>query len=156
MPEQLATETPDWTKIVGRDPDAFDITGTDPHLIASVTPRAGLPEPSPTPGDNGSDPVHGREWDTQKSDLQYACTFLLPTPKQCAPSDGCECNEAWNPPLCGSTLGQQIRGKAYPTLRPFRVARGLGAQGLIGSICSSSYEGTMKALAARVISRLEQ
>lgn len=31
------------------------------QVLQSVTPRLGLAPPSSAPGDNGSDPVHGRE-----------------------------------------------------------------------------------------------
>ncbi len=81
VPENLATATPDWNKIVGLDPARFDFTGLDPHMIQATGSRPGLPAPTSARGDNGADPVHGREWDTGGSDLQYACTFQLPTPR---------------------------------------------------------------------------
>ena len=36
----------------------------------------------------------------------------------------------------------QVRGKAYPTIREFSVARGLGDQGLAASICPRTMDET--------------
>ncbi len=135
----------DWQKIVGKDPQDFDLTGIDPHMIESIAPRPGLPGPSDAP----TDPIEGREWNTHTSavglDLQYACTFDLPTPKDCTTDENknaCDCilNAATakdGPPLCGSPQSStQVKGKAYPTIRELRVAKGLGAQGVVASICA--------------------
>jgi len=137
----------DWNKILGRDPANFDYTGIDPHMIQSVAPRTGVPGASQTRGDNGppngagtDDPV-GRDWDTGRDadDLQYACTFALPTPRKCGVGDkSCDCASGKNPPLCGPTPGDQIRAKAYPTIREFQVVRALGDQGVIASLCPIS------------------
>ncbi len=157
VPEALATESPDWNAILGRDPAKYDLTGIDLHMVQSTAPRAGLQAPSAVRGDNGSDPVHGREWETSGDDLQYACTFALPAPKTCAAQDAsCDCALAdRNPPLCGATLGEQLRAKAYPSIRPFRVAQALGQRAVIGSICAGGgYDATMKALATRLAPRL--
>jgi hypothetical protein len=158
VPEQLATDQPNWQAILGTDPAAFNFAGIDPHMIPSTEPRAGLPAPSSTLGDNGPDPVHGREWATNKSDLQYACTFPLATARQCsANSPSCDCYPGATsfPPLCGATVGMQVRGKAYPTTRPLRVVQSLGQRGVLGSICASSgYDATMQALATRLKPRL--
>ncbi len=128
----------DWTKILGKNPAAYDYTGIDPHMIQSITPRAGLPAPSATSGDNGPDPVHGREWDTKGYDLQYACTFPLAVPTTCPKSGDASCADCAgtsNPPLCGASPLQQVRAKAYPTVRQLQVARGLGDQGIAASLC---------------------
>jgi hypothetical protein len=151
---------PDWTKILGTDPGAFNYEGIDVHMIQSASARVGLPQPSATRGDNGTDPINGREWDTAANDLQYACTFQLPTPRTCVAQDSsCDCaNAATNPPLCGATLGQQVRGKAYPTVRELRVVKALGDQGILGSICptnpATGYTGTMTLLAGRLDSHI--
>jgi hypothetical protein len=133
----------DWKKILGKNPATFDGDGIDPHMIESIAPRAGLPPPSAS---NTADPISGREWDTKLVnevglDLQYACTFELPTPKDCTdPSHkgACDCvGTATGPggsPLCNGTT--QVRGKAYPTVRELRVARGLGDHGVVGSLCA--------------------
>lgn len=136
----------DWQKILGRDPERYDFTGIDPHMIESVTPRDGLA--GPTSADD-ADPVHGREWDTSHdsagSDLQYACTFALPKAKDCAgasDTDGCDCptksttDHAGIPPLCDpSNPTQQIKAKTYPTTRELLLAKKMGAQGVVASLC---------------------
>ena len=79
VPNQLvAGVTPDWKAILGEDPGSYDARGIDPHMIQSTEPRAGLPYSADAlRGENGPDPVHGREFTTHGSDLQYACTFAL-------------------------------------------------------------------------------
>ena len=56
----------------------------------------------------------------------------LPTPRTCTAQDtSCDCADpSRNPPLCGATLGQQVRGKAYPTVRELRVVKELGERGI--------------------------
>jgi hypothetical protein len=49
-------------------------------MIEAITPRDGLPPP--TAGVN-ADPINGHEWNTAKRDLEYACVYQLPSPKQC-------------------------------------------------------------------------
>jgi hypothetical protein len=160
VPESLVGANPKWNEILGANPALYDTTGQDPHMVQSTRPRPGLPAPSATPGDNGSDPVHGREWDTADNDLQYACTFALPAPRTCSATDtSCDCaNAASNPPLCGAAAGQQLRAKAYPTIRQLRVASELGARGIAGSICPTDatlgYASTMSTLADRLAPRL--
>jgi hypothetical protein len=79
-------------------------------------------------------------------DLAYACTFPLATPRDCTdPSvnaNGCDC--AWSTPPAGSTgwqlcnpqnLTQQVSAKAYPTFRELYLAKLMGAQGIVSSLC---------------------
>lgn len=157
IPANLVTNgTPDWTKAVGANPEAFDYTGIDPHMIDAIEPRPGLAPPSDVRGDDGGDPIHGREWDTHKGDLQFACTFALPTPRTCTSSDAsCACaDSSTNPPLCAADVGTQTHAKAYPGIRPLLLARALGARGIVGSICAAaddlSYESTLDNIAARI------
>ncbi len=141
VPHQLLPDDPtkaiDWTQLVGRDPDKLDLTGIDPHMIASTGPRADLPAPSAA---NDADPIHGREWTTNGQDLQYACTFDLPEPKACSGTEAerlaCDCDGEKDTPLCKpGALGVQIKAKAYPTIRELLVARSLGEQGIPASLC---------------------
>jgi hypothetical protein len=159
VPGLVASATPAWAQILGSNPDAFDYSGIDPHMIPSALPRAGLASPSATRGDNGADPVHGREWDTRGNDLQYACTFALPQTRTCTSGDpSCDCAlPDMNPPLCGTTLGAQARAKAYPSPRPLRVAKALGDRAVVGSVCAAGaqgYEATMQGLGKRLVSRI--
>ncbi len=155
----------DWTKVLGANPDAYDLTGIDPHMIPSVAPRAGLPPPSNVRGDNGTDPEHGREWDTQKNDLQYACTFDLPQPRTCSAADpSCDCRDYANPPLCKDDfvngVGTQVRAKAHPSIRELRLAKALGDRAIASSICafepSTGYGAALDVLASRMAPALSK
>ncbi len=127
----------DWVRILGRDPVRYNYEGIDPHMVESRIPRAGLALPSDVRGDNGADPVHGREWNSGGQDLQYACTFGVPRKVCSGPS--CDCAEpSKNPPLCGPDLGEQLRAKSYPTVREFMAVRALDKQGIIASLCPIS------------------
>lgn len=140
-PEASRITEEDWVKILGRNPAAYDLTGIDPHMIQSVEPRTkhGLGGADAEMGSNGDDPIHGREWNTEKQDLQFACTFALPErlQKTCVDGDNsCDCapNTVGNPPLCGPN-NLQVKAKAYPTIREFQVVRELGDQGVVASLC---------------------
>ena len=154
---KLDLSSDDWTKIVGKDPAHYIFDGIDPHMIESTWPRPGVQAPG-TSYNLGTDPVNGREWNTLTSpaaiDLQYACTFTLPTPKDCtaaANATACDCtgiaaSAADGPPLCStSTRTTQIKGKAYPTIRELRVAQGLGAQSVVASLCASDVTSAVTA-----------
>jgi hypothetical protein len=151
---KLDLSAADWTKIVGQDPDHFLFQGIDPHMIESDAPRSGLQAPGSTYG-LGNDPDNGREWNTLTSpaaiDLQYACTFDLPVPKDCtsaANANACDCIGASasspdGPPLCDvANRNMQVKGKAYPTIRELRVAEGLGPQSLVASLCAKVVTGS--------------
>jgi len=160
VPWQLLTEDPsdpnaafkksltdsDWVKILGKDPATYQSEGIDPHMIESIKPRAGIACGTGAP--STCDKFHGREWDTLTSkigiDLQYACTFTLPKAKDCTklPEGAtCDCGSSYAGPLCdpnpadGNNLTLQTRGKAYPTIREFRVAKKMGDNGVIASLC---------------------
>jgi hypothetical protein len=132
-----------WVTILGRDPGNYNYEGIDSHMIQSVTPRPGLTGAELPRGNNGTDPMHGREWNPDKEDLQFACTFALPTSGQttCTTSStSCDCNPPTavrpltNVPLCEG-IDKQVRAKAYPTPRELQVVRALGEQGIVASIC---------------------
>lgn len=142
-----------WKKLIGEDPNHYNYAGQDLHMMQSITPRPGLAPAAPV-GENGNDPIHGREWDTNKTDLQYACTFPLVQPKPCvkASANSASCDETINDcdgkkatPLCSPddpTL--QIRAKAYPTIREFQVVHDLGSQGIVASLCPEEVSDTEK------------
>ena len=139
--------TADWKTLLGNDPLNYDFTGADPHMIESIVPRdSTYPSLKGVTSSDTADPYNGREWDTNASDLQYACTFQLPTQKDCSDpkfTNACDCNanRKTNPPLCQSATSTiQTRGKAYPTIREFSVVRALGDQGIIASLCPRSLD----------------
>jgi hypothetical protein len=148
----------DWVKILGKDPEHYDYTGIDPHMYESDQPRNGTAadpnnQLSPPTASNTADPINGREWITDLGDhvdlnvdRQYACIFPLTMPRDCTNPDNhfaCDCSTApgvltpaQTSPLCDETTPtQQDYAKAYPTARELLLARKLGNQGIIGSIC---------------------
>lgn len=151
---QKASLTPgDWTLILGNDPEHYDFRGADFHMIESEDPRttngpsgwANASQCGPTASDT-CDPINGREWNTQKSDLQFACIFPLANPKDCSLSqykDACDCAPgALNAgsQLCGldaqgNRTETQIYGKAYPSVREMIIAHAMGTQGVVSSLC---------------------
>ncbi len=144
----------DWVKILGTDPLRYDYTGIDPHMIESYLPRPGLPPPAMP---SNSDPISGRDWITDqemvpgshvlKVDRQYACTFKLPAPRDCTlnynipyrcdcPSRGGGLTHDQTPPLCDDAdPTSQVYAKAYPTIRELLLAKLMGSQGIVASIC---------------------
>jgi hypothetical protein len=127
----------------------------DPHMIESVAPRTGshpfVMNGGIAPTDHGSpraDVISGHEQGgAARDDLQYACTFELETPRDCAsPTEGCDCNATdvtASRPLCqhpnGGPVGTtQYYAKAYPGVRHLQVVKGLGAQGVLASICAKN------------------
>jgi hypothetical protein len=119
----------DWTKILGNDPANYDYSGIDTRMAETYKQR---PQPA-SPGSN--------YWD-----LAYACTFPLATPRDCTDptvnADGCDCAESTPPAgstgweLCNpSNPTQQVSAKAYPTFRELYLAKLMGSQGVVSSLC---------------------
>lgn len=145
----------DWLRILGSDPDNYRYDGINPHMLVSTDARAGM---------GGGNVANTREWDTTlpgrgKVDLQYACTFDLAQAKNCdlvggKPPDGCDCapdNASGDPfvppdvPLCDpADKKTQIKGKAYPTIRQLMVARSMGDQAIVASICPQYADAASK------------
>jgi hypothetical protein len=154
-PQKNLLSQSDWQAITGADPEHYDFTGIDAHMLESELPRAGLPC-TPTSNDT-CDPINGREWNTTKKDLQFACIFPLvdvqtgvPAPKDCTQmqyAGACDCNSGSNSqstPLClknsAGYTQTQIYAKAYPSLREMEIARAMaespaGVQGIVSSLC---------------------
>jgi hypothetical protein len=160
---QKDTLTPaDWTKITGNNPEKYDFTGADFHMLESEVPRtagggapgmaqaAGTSSCPPSSADN-CDPINGREWTTNKDDLEFACIFQLQTPKDCSQPqylDSCDCatgSNSSNTPLCqkdatGAYTQTQIYAKAYPGIEHLAIAHAMsdspvGNQGIVSSLC---------------------
>jgi hypothetical protein len=177
-PQKTTLGASDWTTILGADPLAYNFSGADFHMLESESPRAGSSCPPGSADD--CDPINGREWTTNKIDVQYACTFPLSRAIDCtSPGPGdpykgaCACamgaiNDGSQ--LCEQSNGQytqvQINGRAYPTIRPLAVARALGSQAVVGSICPIhatggaagdplyGYAATLQSLVGRLSSAL--
>jgi hypothetical protein len=145
----------DWTKILGANPLSFDYSGADPHMLESYEPRSGIPTPSSSGPPSPLDPEVGYDWVTNAGaqhvlsvDREYACTFPLPTPRDCTNTSdpsvayACDCPSQTGlapeqlPPICDpTTQTTQIAAKAYPTVRELELAQLLGSQGFVASLC---------------------
>jgi hypothetical protein len=160
-PQKDTLTDTDWLAITGADPDHYDFSGADPHMLESSDPRAtGCP---PTSSDQ-CDPINGREYQTYvpaagysssqgRQDMEFACIFPFvdpttgnPAPKDCTLpqyAGACDCdanNIHQNSPLCakdanGNPTTTQLNGKAYPALRELEVAHGMQGQGIVSSLC---------------------
>jgi hypothetical protein len=159
-PVASALTSADWVKILGNDPQHYDYSGIDPHMIEDYQPRKGIAGPGSA---NDADPISGHDWITNSPvgvmgghvlqvDRQYACIFPLsdetgsPTTRDCTlpqNSNFCDCphapgtvNAQQLPPICDpATITQQTGAKAYPTIRELLLTRLLGSQGVVSSIC---------------------
>jgi hypothetical protein len=105
----------DWKLILGNDPENWDYSGIDPHMVEDYQQRTGVPIP---PGGfpvadqsqpEGTDPISGREWTTDSVmaehagllvDREYACIFPLTVKRDCGMAattadptlqDSCDC-----------------------------------------------------------------
>jgi hypothetical protein len=144
-----------WSKILG-EPSQF-VDPAEPTMIESVDKRPGV-----NADYNGGDRTISTSAPT---DLQYACIFPLAAPIPNGPN--CGAGSAPDDPLCQGTT--QLAAKAYPGIRELGVLRGLGLQGIVGSICEPSatdaptqpidptnagYFSAMNAMGARMASSL--
>ena len=147
----------DWARIAGSPGTPWRAATADSPEVASTPP---IPASEPTMVESPSvranvttaNPINGREYDTTNEggapdDLQYACIFPLPSPRDCAAVDNtleaCDCFAgSVDKPLCESTPGNgspgtvQYWAKAYPGLRPLQVLRDLGSASIVSSICA--------------------
>ena len=131
-----------WDIILG-DPASY-IDPTDPLMIESIAPRSGTNpvtgDPLQPPGSSSVHPINGSEYTIAgNDDLQYACIFSLPQPRDCTDPNqiACDCADPNNDnPLCSSaTPTLQERAKASPSIRQLSVLEGLGSRGTVASIC---------------------
>jgi hypothetical protein len=168
-PQKSVLSDADWLRITGRDPEHYDFTGADFHMVESTAPRvagwvtdgqtkpantSSCPPPTGAPSSGGDtcDPINGREVNTSKQDLQFACIFPLvdstgaPTTKDCTSpkyAGACDCGTKGTytsqTQLCqivnGAYTSTQIAGKAYPSVREMVIAHSLGTQGIVSSLC---------------------
>ena len=124
-----------WDVVLG-DPANY-VAPKDKHMVESSAPRPGLPAPGSSPS---ADPIHGHEYTNSNDDLQYACSFPLAKPRDCAGSNtGCDCGNPTNDnPLCDpNNPTMQLRAKGYPSLRELSLLRSVGSQGVVTSVCAA-------------------
>lgn len=140
-----------WDRILG-DPSCYATDPSclpqDPLMIASTEVRSGTQPVTGDPVTTSSNPlansINGHDYSIpEKNDLQYACIFDLPTPRDCSTAGAtefCECKsgDTEDNPLCydGMAFTQtQLRAKSYPTPRQLEVLKGMGIRAVVGSTC---------------------
>jgi hypothetical protein len=149
----------DWIAVLGKDPLNYDFTGADPRMLESIAKRNGVPTDRTI---------------ATNADLQYACMFDLPAPRDCTLevnrySCSCDTTTTADNPICDPNVKTtQIKGKAYPTIKELALARALGDQGTVGSICALhtteqgagdplfGYRPAMKQIADRMVARIAE
>ena len=162
-----------WDVILG-DPANY-VAPQDPFMIESVEQRSGQ---NPITGDAITPPgsignaINGSDWTiSDRTDLQYACTFPLLEPRDCSVPGTAACDCVGNDsPLCAPNPNDnnqptlQVRAKAYPGLRHLSVLKGIGSQGVTASICPPqltditagdfAYRPALRSLLERMATRL--
>ena len=142
------TDNGTWELILG-DPSS-DSPPSDEHMVESIDPRPGLVPPTAS---YLADPVNGHEYTPDPSlrdDLQYACIFALPEPRDCSNGSGyCDCATApENNPLCQSPQGAygttQYAAKAYPGLRHLQLLKAMASQGIVAPICPAQIDNAAR------------
>jgi len=124
-----------WPVLVGDATARPPALPSDPFMVETPDERVGTnpivgvatsPSTSTNPRQNS---INGHEQHLpNRSDLQYACTFPLRTPKTCDKDE-----IAANSPLCEGE--RQTSAKAYPGTRALQVLQGLGDNAIVASIC---------------------
>ena len=154
----------------------------DPLMLQSVDERSGThPITGETIAGSSAWPVvnsingHDRSI-TMRDDLQYACTFPLPKVRDCEGKRPCDCSDpergaSPDNPMCqdagtGEYSTLQHSGKAYPGQRHAALARELGPNAVLSSICARNtddstradyaYRPTVAALVTRMAPILQQ
>ena len=134
-----------WAQILGSPGSASSppVPPANPLMVESPFARPGVRE---------GNPDNGREYDTRidgtPQDLQYACIFPLPEPRDCAgEEDECDCIEGkFDRPLCeerpaASTASTvQHWAKAYPGQRQLQVLHDYGDNSIVASICARNVD----------------
>lgn len=159
-PQKSVLADTDWQLIMGKDPEHYDFSGADFHMVESPTPRttnngswANVATCSPPAMGRPSatqDPINGCEFDTTLSgaveDLQFACIFPLVQnaggtiqayKKDCTSpqfTNACDCAGASldnKSQLCDTTTStSQVYAKAYPSVREMIIAKAMSEEKL--------------------------
>jgi hypothetical protein len=134
-----------WPEIVGSP----RVPPSNALMIESQYPRQGVTR---------GNPINGREYSTEGTvmpgtpqDLEYACIFPLPEPRNCTASDPasgkCDCAPGdLDRPLCEAQPGVSAPGttqywaKAYPGVRQLEVLRDYRDNSIVASICARNVD----------------
>jgi hypothetical protein len=167
-PQKDTLTDADWKLIEGNDPENYDFSGADFHMVENWDPRTtpgsvwSAEEHGPLAGNimanasacpptmGGSvkgqplcDPINGREWATSKGDLQFSCIFDL-TPQFGGVGKDCSQAEYQGACDCSSTSinnGTQLCDSATPTLQVYGKAYPSVREMIIAKAMSKSTSG---------------
>ena len=143
-----------WNVILGDPAASPPVLPLDPLMIESIDPRTGdnpitgdvlvAPDPAQAPS-RYANPINGHErLVLDRDDLQYACIFDLKEPRlnEDRLDEDCHQSAGSQNPLCQDENGEfgllQYAAKAYPGTRHLEVAKGLGNQAIVASICPAN------------------
>jgi hypothetical protein len=147
-----------WDLMLGDPAASPPVLPSDPLMVESTADRTTLTiaQQHPVTGrylvpstsnDPSANAINGHEHaNVDDSELQYACIFELPKPRDCGTADApasCDCTAdaaAQRSPLCQPPAGgepgtQQFFAKAYPGLRQLSVLHQFGENAVVASIC---------------------
>lgn len=142
-----------WDMILG-DPSCYhtdpaNCLPSDPLMRQSDQPRSGThPITGDTVSQSSQNPISGNERAiANRDDLQYACVFDLENIINCSttndPDVVCPCDASSDNPICHDGAGftdVRRRDYAYPAPRILQVLKGIGSQGVLGSICADNID----------------
>lgn len=123
--------------------------GGEPFTDESVLARSGT-NPATAAGVADANPINGGDRTIAGTDdLQYTCITPLESPEP----NGCQnCGSECDDPTCNGS--DRIASRAYPGIRHFEVARGLGASATAASVCppdpSAPFETALDAFAIAI------
>jgi hypothetical protein len=140
-----------WDDIAG-DPENY-VPARSPYMQESTVPRTGvdpithIPIAAPDAG-AGASPINGHERTikTPPNSIEYACLIPLATPIDEGPTGSpavgpCGGDPNNDDPACAPNPNDpghntlQTSEKAFPGIKHLAIARGLGDQGIVGSVC---------------------
>jgi hypothetical protein len=188
-PQKDTLSDADWKLILGTDPEHYDFRGQDFHMVESDTPRttntggwanaatstnqAGCQLDQNGNAPAGCDPINGAEFNPNKEDLEFACTFPLVQvqggqitsfQKDCTNAmfnQACDCQSTSldkGTQLCSATTATtQVNAKAYPSVREMIIAHAMSTelingqvsnQGIVSSLCPINLDVGMSQTAA--------
>jgi hypothetical protein len=133
-----------WDDIAG-DPENY-VPPKSPFMVESTTARTGTdPITGAALGLTSTNAMNGHERTIgmPPGDIEYACIFPLVVPLDESQGSGdCSSNPMDNP-ICAPNPNDsgkntlRTAAKAYPGVKNLAIARGMGPQGIAGSICAA-------------------
>jgi hypothetical protein len=167
-PQKGTLTDADWTLVMGNDPEHYDFSGADFHMVENWDPRttpgavwsaeeggplaasvmANASQCPPTSGGSVAgqplcDPINGRERNTNKGDLQFSCIFDL---RPQYGGIGKDCSQPQYQGVCDCATGAldgdtQLCDSVTPTLQVYSKAYPPVREMIIAKAMSTSTAG---------------